>query len=160
MNEHDLSNRYTRQKDIVPADRLADLTVVTVIGVGAIGRQVTLQLAAIGVPRLQLVDFDRVEVENLAPQGFLESDMEQLKVQATANLARQINHDLDIREVLERFRRSMDVGDAIFNCVDSIETRRHIWQAVRDRVRFYVDCRMSAEVARILVAADAASREH
>ena len=45
----------------MPRDRLADIK-ATVIGVGAIGRQVALQLAAIGVPRFQLVDFDVVDL--------------------------------------------------------------------------------------------------
>ena len=43
-------NRFQRQEDLVPRDRLQDIT-ATVIGVGAIGRQTALQLAAIGVPR-------------------------------------------------------------------------------------------------------------
>ena len=43
-------DRFARQQDLVPQDRLAELN-ATVIGVGAIGRQVALQLAAIGVPR-------------------------------------------------------------------------------------------------------------
>ena len=159
MTSQDLSARYVRQRDIIPADRLADMT-VTVIGVGAVGRQVALQLAAIGVPRLQLVDFDHVEVENLAPQAYFESDLGQLKVEATADLARQINSDLDVQVVPERFRRSLDVGDSLFDCVDAIETRRHIWQAVRDQVRFYADTRMSAEVVRVLIATDVAGREH
>jgi sulfur carrier protein ThiS adenylyltransferase len=49
--------RFARQGELVPPDRLAQ-SAATVIGVGAIGRQVALQLAAVGVPRLQLVDFD------------------------------------------------------------------------------------------------------
>jgi sulfur carrier protein ThiS adenylyltransferase len=152
-------DRYVRQRDLVPAERMADLT-VTVVGVGAIGRQVALQLAAMGVPRLQLVDFDLVEVENLAPQGYLEADLGRLKVQATADLARRINSRIEVQEVPERFRRSMEIGQVLFNCVDSIETRRHIWQAVRDTVQFYADTRMSAEVVRVLAAADGPSREH
>ena len=39
-------NRFGRQEDLVPRDHLADIK-ATVIGVGAIGRQVVLQLAAI-----------------------------------------------------------------------------------------------------------------
>jgi molybdopterin/thiamine biosynthesis adenylyltransferase len=57
---------------------------VTVIGIGAIGRQVALQLAAIGVRRLQLVDFDRVDDTNITTQGYFETDIGRPKVQATA----------------------------------------------------------------------------
>ena len=51
---NDLRDRFMRQESLVPRDQLADVQ-VTVIGVGAIGRQVALQLAALGVPRLQLM---------------------------------------------------------------------------------------------------------
>jgi phosphoglycerate dehydrogenase-like enzyme len=44
-------DRDIRQRDIVPPERLAQCHAV-VIGVGAIGRQVALQLAAVGVPFL------------------------------------------------------------------------------------------------------------
>ena len=57
--------RYSRQRDIVPPERLAQCK-ATVVGVGAIGRQIALQLAAMGIPRLQLVDFDHVEESNLS----------------------------------------------------------------------------------------------
>ncbi len=50
-------DRFQRQESLVPRDRLMALA-VSIIGVGAIGRQVALQLAALGIPKLQLVDFD------------------------------------------------------------------------------------------------------
>ena len=74
--------RYSRQQDIVPPERIARCK-ATVIGVGAIGRHVALQLAAVGVPWLQLVDFDVIETSNLASQGYLETDLGRLKVEAT-----------------------------------------------------------------------------
>ncbi len=43
---------------------------------------------------------------------------------------------------------------------DSIETRKLIWQAVKDRANFYCDARMAAEVLRVLTACDAKSREY
>jgi len=151
--------RYSRQRDLVPPDRLAACK-ATVIGVGAIGKQVALQLTAMGIPWLQLIDFDIVEESNIASQGFLEDDLERPKVQATADLCQQINHQLEVYEVSERFRRSTEIGNAVFNCVDSIETRRLIWEAVKDKCSFYVDGRMSAEVLRVLTACDSVSREH
>ena len=153
------NERYSRQRDIVPRERLATCK-ATVIGVGAIGRQVALQLTAMGIPWLQLIDFDTVEESNIASQGFLEDDLGRPKVQATADLCQQINHQLEVYEINERFRRSTEIGNVVFNCVDSIETRRLIWESVKDRSSFYVDGRMSAEVLRVLTACDIPSREH
>jgi sulfur carrier protein ThiS adenylyltransferase len=132
----------------------------TVIGVGAIGRQVAVQLAAMGIPWLQLVDFDVVEAVNLAPQGYLEEDLGRPKVEATGDLCHRVNHDLELHQVNERFRRSMEIGNTLFCCVDSIETRRIIWEAVKTKADFYCDGRMSAEVLRVLTAADPAGRKH
>jgi len=151
--------RYSRQRDIVPADRL-DTCTATVIGVGAIGRQVAPQLAAIGVPWLQLIDFDVVEESNIASQGYLEADLGKSKVEATAELCKQINQSLGVDPVPQRFRRSVAVGNIIFCCVDSMENRRLIWNTVKDSSSVFCDGRMSAEVLRVLTACDAASREH
>lgn len=157
MNE--TQDRYSRQKDLVPSDRLAGCT-ITIVGVGAIGRQVALQLAALGAPSLQLVDFDVVEITNLASQGFLQDDLGRPKTEAVAELCRRINSSLTVSEVNDRFRRSMAIGNVLFCCVDSIATRQLIWQSVHDRVQLFVDTRMSAEVVRVLAARDAASRGH
>ena len=151
--------RYSRQRDVVPPDRLAACK-ATVIGVGAIGRQVALQLAAMGMPWLQLVDFDTVEESNLASQGYLEADLSRPKVEATGDLCRQVQHGLELLQVNDRFRRSMEIGNAIFCCVDKIEIRRSIWEAVKDQAAFFTDGRMSAEVLRVLTACDPASRKH
>jgi sulfur carrier protein ThiS adenylyltransferase len=151
--------RYSRQRDIVPPERIAACK-ATVIGVGAIGRQVALQLAAIGIPWLQLVDFDKVEWSNLASQGYLEGDMGKLKVNATLDLCWRVNANSQIHAVPERFRRSMEIGNTVFCCVDRIDVRRMIWQATQDKVSFFADGRMSAEVLRVLTVCDVQSREH
>jgi hypothetical protein len=151
--------RYSRQKDIVPPDSIAGCK-ATIIGVGAIGRQVALQLTAMGIPWLQLVDFDLVETSNLASQGYLEEDLGKLKVEATAAQCRRINSGIEIVSVAERFRRSMEIGNTVFDCVDKINVRRLIWEAAKNTASFYVDGRMSAEVLRVLTAYDSPSRQH
>ena len=155
----DVNERYSRQRDLVPPDRLAACK-ATVIGVGAVGRQVALQLTAMGIPWLQLVDFDMVEASNLASQGYLQDDLGRPKVEATADSCHQTNHMLEVYSVAQRFRRSMEVGNVVFCAVDAIDTRRHIWEAVKDKVDFWADGRMSAEVLRVLVAYDPVSRKH
>ncbi|MFN3166393.1 MAG: ThiF family adenylyltransferase [Phycisphaeraceae bacterium] len=147
-----IHDRDLRQRDLIPPDLLATYR-CTVIGVGAIGRQVALQLAAIGVPSLQLIDFDIVEPVNLAAQGYLQNDLDRPKVQATADLCQQIHHGLATEEINDRFKRTQDVGDAVFACVDCIQTRERIFDSVKGRCRFFTDGRMSAEVIRVLACA-------
>ncbi|RKY12551.1 MAG: ThiF family adenylyltransferase [Planctomycetota bacterium] len=153
------NERYSRQADIVPRERIMDCK-ATVIGVGAIGRQVAIQLTAIGVPHLQLIDFDSVEISNLASQGFMHKDLKKPKVDATAEFCREINFDLQVEVILDRFKRTTPVGNCVFCCVDSITTRKLIWDAIKDKVNFFVDGRMSAEVLRVITACDEQSRKH
>jgi len=153
------NERYSRQKDIVPMERLAQCQ-VTVIGIGAIGRQVALQLTAIGIPHLTLVDFDHVEESNLASQGYLEADLGKLKVDATARACKAVNSSIHIKTTSGRFNRRMDLTGIVFCCVDSIETRKFMWQTLQDQITLFVDGRMSAEVLRVLTACDQESRDH
>ena len=62
------TDRFVRQADLVPQDKLQDLT-ISVIGVGAIGRPLALQLAAIGARKLHLIDPDVIEIHNVTTQG-------------------------------------------------------------------------------------------
>lgn len=151
----DLAKRNQRQRDLVPPDRLAACNAI-VIGVGAIGRQVALQLAAIGIPCLALYDHDQVKLENIATQGYWESDIGSPKVNAVAKQAKQQFPKLELHTFQERFRKShvqrwsITRPIAVFCCVDSIDTRKLIWEAVKDKAQFFVDGRMAAEVIRVL----------
>jgi sulfur carrier protein ThiS adenylyltransferase len=148
-------DRDLRQRGLVPPGPLADCH-AAVIGVGAIGRQVALQLAAVGVPRLTLYDDDRVAVENLAVQGYWPRDLGVAKVVATEALCRQINPEVRVAAVAKRFKRTtathlLGPGRLVaFACVDRIAVRRLLWESLRSRAALFVDGRMSAEVVRVL----------
>jgi molybdopterin-synthase adenylyltransferase len=152
-------NRFARQQSLVPQDALAPLA-VSVIGVGAIGRQVAWQLAALGVRRLTLVDFDFVEPTNVTTQGYLAADIGLSKVQATARAVRQIDSAIEVSPVEDRYRPHLSVGDVVFCCVDSISARAAIWRAVNNRCQCWIDGRMLGEVMRILTIADERGRSH
>ena len=153
------SDRFSRQGDLVPRTKLTGLT-ATVIGVGAIGRQVAIQLAALGVPRLQLIDFDTVEDTNVTTQGYDFEDVGQLKVDATAGAVQRIDPLIDVDAVPDRYRARIEIGDVVFCCVDSISARSAIWRSVSRRCRFWCDGRMLGEIIRVLAVADAESRRH
>lgn len=160
MNDtNNFEDRDLRQRDILPPERLAVCS-ATVIGVGAIGRQVALQLGALGIPRLQLIDHDAVEPVNLSAQGYLEADVGRPKVEATGELCKALNSSIALQLHHERFRRSMPIGNIVFCCVDSIETRRLIWNAIGQASEFFCDGRMAAEAMRVLTTFDADSCGH
>lgn len=150
--------RTERYQGLLPVERLAQ-TACTIIGVGAIGRQVALQLAAMGIGTVQLVDFDRVETTNLGTQAYLEDDIGLTKVKATSDLMFRLNAGLSIENIPKRFGRSMEAKPVVFCCVDSITARQHIWKAVQDQASVFIDGRMAAEVLRVLTVSNGDSRE-
>lgn len=154
-----MNNRFEKQADLVPQDRLADLT-VSVLGVGAIGRQVALQLAAIGVRKLQLIDFDIVDLNNITTQGYSWREVGGPKVNALRQSLELIERDIEIETIADKFRPRIMLGQAIACCVDSISVREAIWRAAGSRCQFWCDGRMLGEVIRVLTATDQASRQH
>jgi sulfur carrier protein ThiS adenylyltransferase len=152
-------DRFTRQFDLVPRTALDDTT-VSVIGVGAIGRQVALQLAAIGAPRVQLFDFDVVEAGNITTQGYHAGDLGLLKVVATAAAIRKLDPAIHVEAIADRFRPKHAIASVLFCCVDSIATRAVIWRSAGSNCDFWADGRMLGEVLRVLVAACPTSRQH
>ena len=151
--------RYSRQASIVPMDKL-EACKATIVGVGAIGRNAASQLASIGVQDIQLIDFDQVEESNIASQGYHEGDLGQKKIDATAKMCQAINSGINIQKIDGRFSRRSAIGNVLFFCVDSIETREFIWNSVKDRVDFFVDGRMAAETLRVLSGYDDESKAH
>lgn len=157
----DLSQRDIRQRSFVPPDELACYTAL-VIGTGAVGRQVGLMLAGLGIPRMALIDFDKIEVVNLNPQGWSPADIDRYKVEVLAESIRAYNPDVKLFAQVSRFGRAFwseesflelhppDAKLAVFACVDQMAARQFIWQQAKERAAFFVDARMGGETIRIL----------
>ncbi len=153
------SDRFARQQGLVPQEKFSELQ-VSVIGVGAIGREVTRQLALLGVRRLQVVDFDHVEETNITTQGYLPRDLGLPKVSAAATMVGEIDRDIVLTLIPDRWRSRLELGSVVFCCVDSIRTRGLIWKSVSRRCDFWCDGRMLGEVMRVLTVVNAYGRSH
>lgn len=153
------SSRFDRQADLVPQQGLTELK-ATVIGVGAIGRQVAIQLAAIGVRNLQLVDFDTVDLSNVTTQGYPASKIGLSKVEALGEELLTIDPLIQLDRIPDRWQPRFKPGEAIFCCVDSISARSSIWKSANARCHFWCDGRMLGEVIRVLSVAEAEGRSH
>jgi molybdopterin-synthase adenylyltransferase len=140
-------NRYQRQLGLLPQDKLSE-TSVTIIGCGAVGRQVAIQLATMGVTTLQLIDPDHVDLPNLGSQGWFDNQLNQPKVTALKDTLLAINPQASIHTVTTTFNRSLPIHDVVFCCVDSITTRKFIFDNLSPAL--FLDGRMTAETFRVL----------
>ena len=151
------AERYARQSGVLDPNKLSR-TSVAVMGCGAVGRQLALQLASSGQRGLHLYDHDRIEEVNLGPQSWPAGSVGELKVD---HLAEQINAYYPDAEPIPHSRRCPLTGvtaDVLFFCVDSISTRGRLWEAYRDRVIF--DARVAGEIIRLISVTDDEQRAH
>ncbi|PIN69955.1 hypothetical protein COV93_03435 [Candidatus Woesearchaeota archaeon CG11_big_fil_rev_8_21_14_0_20_43_8] len=117
--------RYSRQEAFSGlghgSQQRLNASVVTIVGVGALGTRVAELLCRAGVGKLILIDFDKVELSNLQRQTlFTESDVGISKVEAAADRLRQINSEIEIVSFDKKL--AFDVVDGfIIDCTDSLE---------------------------------------
>lgn len=134
----------------MPLEKLQKIK-ATIVGLGSGGRQVGLQLATIGVPNLHFIDHDKVEIVNLASQGFMEEDLGKFKVDAVAEICKKINSQINIKTTKAKFNPIMFDGGVIFSCVDSMSARRKIFESTNGIRELMIDARTTAEYSRIFI---------
>jgi hypothetical protein len=103
-----------------------ELVRVGVVGLGSVGALVAEALARMGLPRITLIDFDRVELKNLDRLVYAtEADVGRLKTEVAAERLGLITTaaSLDLRVVphrvshAEAYKTALDC-DVLFSCVD------------------------------------------
>lgn len=120
MNDQQLL-RYSRQImlpqiDIEGQERICAATAL-VVGLGGLGSPVALYLAAAGVGRLILVDFDAVDTSNLQRQiVHRESSVGINKAQSAAQTLAGINPNTSLEIIAEKL--DMALADTLFERVD------------------------------------------
>ncbi|MBO1923154.1 molybdopterin-synthase adenylyltransferase MoeB [Thiomicrorhabdus sp. 6S3-12] len=132
LNDQELS-RYSRQILMPEIDYAGQLTLAqshaVIFGLGGLGSPASLYLAAAGIGKLTLVDFDEVDDSNLQRQiVHREANIGQAKVvSAKSNLA-QLNRHIEI-ETIARHMDENEVSelvrqaDVILDCTDNFASR-------------------------------------
>lgn len=149
-------NRTLRYSSIMSAEAL-ERTHPLIVGCGAIGRQVALRLAQMGVTTMTIVDMDTVSEENLGPQGFSPTDVGRPKVQAiAAHIGMHIAAECRVTQHNGRVEEMPLEGDLpfthLFVCVDDMDVRGWIYANVYSKCPancHYFDARMGAETLHI-----------
>lgn len=132
LNDAELS-RYSRQILLPDVDYDGQLTLANshavIFGLGGLGSPASLYLAAAGVGKLTLVDFDEVDDSNLQRQVVhREANIGEMKVaSAKSNLA-QLNRFIEIETIDEKLDEAavtdlIAQADIVLDCTDNFATR-------------------------------------
>ena len=147
INSQNLQNRFVRQLDIVPPEKLS--FPITVIGAGAIGSSSVIVLAKMGCSNITVWDDDRLEEVNIPNQLCKPSMIGRAKVEALAELVYELT-EIEIKRIPRRYSGQYLEGVVIVT-VDNMTTRQNVWKRVKLNLKIplLIDTRMGAEFARI-----------
>jgi hypothetical protein len=136
-----------RHHSIVPLDKLEDPALV--IGAGAIGSKVVIELVKLGCTNITIVDYDIVENHNISNQYFAQSDIGIAKAEAIKQEALRHNTSANIIAKICEF----DYEDRypykyVFICVDDMDVRRELMKKYSrsKTTKFIVEARMSYDM--------------
>ena len=116
--------QYKRVRKIVNIEQLKKKT-VTLVGVGALGSFIALLLAKNGI-NLNLIDFDKVSIENLSSQLYSKKDLKKYKTKALKNIINKTNKEINITTHTTKLTDSnLNIlnSDLIIDCSDNLRTK-------------------------------------
>lgn len=126
---------------------------VSVIGAGATGSKIVMQLAKLGVKNIDVWDDDLIEHHNIPNQEYGNHQVGQLKVQALYELVKQTT-GTEINIYPEKFlgNNNQELGEIVFLLVDTMEARKNIWDKsikMKLNVKLMIETRMGADNGRV-----------
>ncbi|MDY5900212.1 MAG: HesA/MoeB/ThiF family protein [Candidatus Limisoma sp.] len=101
---------------------------VLVVGAGGLGCPVAIYLAAAGVGRIGIIDFDKVDTSNLQRQiAYTEAEVGEPKVEMLSRRLRAMNSALQVDAIARRFDADtaelVDNYDVIIDASDNLATK-------------------------------------
>lgn len=126
---------------------------IHIIGVGATGSFVAMELARMGCPVLNIYDFDDVEIHNIPNQYYDTGDLGKLKAEALADKLRLINPDITVNVGKEAVTPEdiSKMSGYLFSLVDSMKVRKELWEAAKTNANIINvwESRLGSDQARV-----------
>jgi ubiquitin-like modifier-activating enzyme 5 len=144
-----MDERYQRLTLFEFADfsKLGDMTAL-VVGVGGLGAITAEILTRVGIGKLVLFDYDKLEMANMNRLIFKPSQVGMHKVEAIKEYLSEINikqeivvhpYDITTGEGYKHFASECDNADVVFGCVDSFGVRLFINAMCVDKKKPFID---------------------
>jgi len=124
---------------------------VDIIGAGAVGSKVGMEMAKLGIKDIHVWDGDEVEGHNIANQAFYLDDIGKSKVSALSeHIERATGTSINCHE--EYITEETELGKVVFLCVDTMKARKDIFEnSIKGKFStdLVVETRMGVEELRI-----------
>lgn len=140
----------TRHNSVFSPDNFEDLD-IHIIGAGATGSKVTMELAKLGLKNLHIWDFDEVESHNIANQAFGNQHIGMPKVEALKDIIKEYT-GTEIHAHNHRVTGEEDLEGIVFLLTDTMSSRKEIWDnAIKYKfnVKLMVETRMGVDNGRV-----------
>ena len=147
-------NYFVRSYDLLPKAKLS--TPIVIFGCGSIGSYAALALAKAGFNNLTLLDHDTVDFENIGPQFFELSQIEDLKTEALADNIEKFSGTIcrineqkftydTVKDQVE-LCKYVDVNTIVICAIDSMQARAHLHYLLQGmQYKAFIDSRMAIE---------------
>lgn len=126
---------------------------IHIIGVGATGSFVAMELARMGCPVLNIYDFDDVEQHNIPNQYYDINDIGEAKVVALEAKLKLINPDITVNISTEKVTAEdmSKMSGYVFLLVDSMKVRKELWDAAKTNTNIINiwESRLGSDQARV-----------
>jgi len=143
----------TRHELYFDAPKLLNGKRVDIIGVGAVGSKIAMEIAKLGAKEIHLWDADIVEGHNIANQAFHLDDIGSSKVSAmAAHIKKATGIEAVAHEEYLEEGSEAELGDYVFLAVDTMKARRFIFETFLKNnftTSFVVEVRMGVEELRV-----------
>ena len=126
---------------------------INIIGCGAIGSYVALQLVKLGCTNITLWDFDTVESHNITNQVYTNKDISLPKTVALEKHLLANNPEVKVN-VKGIYDGTQPLKGYVFTCVDNIETRKEIYEMnqYNPMIKLLIDGRIGLEQGQVYTA--------
>lgn len=144
---------FKRQRSILDPDEFNNCNLrVDVIGAGATGSYLVLQLAKLGLLNIHIWDNDIVESHNLPNQLYGIPDIGKPKVECLRNIVKQLTGiEINIHNEFVT-KDTKDLGNVVFILTDSMSSRREIYEnclKYNPKCELCIETRLAATNGRI-----------
>jgi molybdopterin/thiamine biosynthesis adenylyltransferase len=142
---------YSNQQDFF--DPASDIGNISIVGAGGIGSPSCMGLARMGIPKITLYDFDKVEPHNIPTQHYRIDDVGKLKIEAISEQAQSVGFSEVRCQNKKVSENDILLGNIVISAVDSMKSRKDVFLAAKNSpsVKHLIDARLGGELIMCIV---------